>query len=504
MKRVIYSGMLDNESRFIVDHLNKVNNWKPVFFLVHDAIVTQLKTSYPEAVQAQSMKLRKGYFDYSDIGEPEPIDAEILEALSKYQSNMLSWLEDTTGWNFSYFERRRYSYNILKYWNAVIKKMKPDIFIADSWPHTESDYPLYLLCKYYYNIPVLFVDFVPHFNQHYYNVATSIENLSEPFLKYYKSDSSREISDVVKEYLEKIRANNPESPEHIKKAYHRFNMMRKSNFQNYINIFKLLITFRAFNQSVRAFKKNKMPWGSKLSQLTHFGYFMFKEKLRVKNKKLKKIYDAISTQPSFSEKFIYLPAPYQPEANSNLSPGVYEDHFLVLEILSKAIPDNWMLYYKEHPGIFEPMLKGGLARDEEYYKKLKAMEKVQILPCSVDTFSLIDNSQAVATIGGTAGWEALIRGKPVLVFGSSVYQGCDSVFAITTCKDAVDAIDKIIDGYIPDSKDVERYAQSIFLASHKDLLSVIEYGERLSKCSDPKHEMERIAEAFVEAYGRLY
>jgi len=41
------------------------------------------------------------------------------------------------------------------------------------------------------------------------------------------------------------------------------------------------------------------------------------------------------------QKKIYSPRPYQPEALSNLFTGVYGDIFLILDMLSSSIPNDW-------------------------------------------------------------------------------------------------------------------------------------------------------------------
>ena len=52
---------------------------------------------------------------------------------------------------------------------------------------------------------------------------------------------------------------------------------------------------------------------------------------------------------------------------------------------------------------------------------------VQIVSGDISTFRLIDSAQAVATPGGTVGWESLVRGVPVLNFGCVWYAGCQRV-----------------------------------------------------------------------------
>ena len=48
---------------------------------------------------------------------------------------------------------------------------------------------------------------------------------------------------------------------------------------------------------------------------------------------------------------------------------------------------------------------------------------MQLISQNIDSFDLIDNSIAVATITGQSGWEALTNKKPVIYFGDVWYKG---------------------------------------------------------------------------------
>ena len=160
-KNVIYLYINNNETRYIVDYLNEKHNWQPVFFHGEDRMNEWVANNYPNAILRGAIAMRKSRFDYSRLGPSVPIDADIIAELSEYETTYLNWLEDTTGWNFSILERRRYYHDVLKFWNTVIDKLKPDILVSYSLIHLPSDYPLYLLCKHYYKIPVLFLNPCP-------------------------------------------------------------------------------------------------------------------------------------------------------------------------------------------------------------------------------------------------------------------------------------------------------------------------------------------------------
>ena len=60
------------------------------------------------------------------------------------------------------------------------------------------------------------------------------------------------------------------------------------------------------------------------------------------------------------------------------------------------------------------------------------------MPMNIDSFPLIANSKAVATVTGTVGWEAMVRRKPVLVFGLSWYEKYAGVLKIVDEKSAAE------------------------------------------------------------------
>jgi hypothetical protein len=66
-----------------------------------------------------------------------------------------------------------------------------------------------------------------------------------------------------------------------------------------------------------------------------------------------------------------------------------------------------------------------------------------LIPFNLDTFKLIDNSCAVATLTGTVGFEAICRGKPVITFGLAPFRNAPGAIPVGdhySTKDAVDLL----------------------------------------------------------------
>lgn len=119
-------------------------------------------------------------------------------------------------------------------------------------------------------------------------------------------------------------------------------------------------------------------------------------------------------QPDLTQKYFYVPLNYHPEISTLYFGSEYEHVESYIKQLSKKIPSDHMIYVKEHPSMH------GL-RERSLYHSLDRTYNVKTIHPSVSTFELTKNSTAVITVTGTAGWEAFLMGKPVVVLGDVFY-----------------------------------------------------------------------------------
>jgi hypothetical protein len=144
----------------------------------------------------------------------------------------------------------------------------------------------------------------------------------------------------------------------------------------------------------------------------------YKDCLQFKKNYLKFAIDKVD----FSQKFIYFPLQLQPELTTSTLGGIYSDQLLAIEKLSTFIPENWKIYVKENPKQLNKY------REKYFFKRLSLLNNVEYIKKDVNSFELIKHCQFVATISGTAGFEAITSDKCCIIFGMAWYQKFNGIF----------------------------------------------------------------------------
>jgi hypothetical protein len=471
--RIIYSDFKTKNAISLVGALAKNFNWKPVSFINsgnHQKNINNIKqtlTNLSDTADFVSLDELRDFSISKKNENSKPLDRTVLEKLSKYESSYFSWFEDTTGWNFSYHERRDYYYDILGFWNHYLNKTKPDLIFFYTWPHLVCDYPLYLLAKKIFNIDVIYINPIPLFENRLF-LSNTLENISGQFCEKLKQskDNKIQISIDVKKFIDRLTSKKVELPYYITRY---FDQLDKINLKFFFKeFFKLFLTLKIFRKSSIFYKKNKNSISDQSSKLNNVEYLIFRFKNYLKTKKLEKFYTKLCSQTD-KENFILFLGNYQPEVLSNLIAGHDEDIINVVKQIKNEIPKSWKIYYKEHPNIFKGADKGALWRSETFFKKLCQIDGLRIIDYNANTINLVDQSRAVATISGTVGIEATIRGKFALVFGESWYGNSEGANLIRNTEDLKIIINKIQNNEKINLENVNKFLQIAYDNSMSEL-----------------------------------
>lgn len=135
--------------------------------------------------------------------------------------------------------------------------------------------------------------------------------------------------------------------------------------------------------------------------------------------KCKKYYN----EANFSEKYVYYPLHYQPEASTCVCAQKYEKQLFFIDSLAKSLPADTVLYVKEHYALIGH-------RDPQFYIELQKYPNVKMINPWESSRKLIENAVAVTTLTGTAGLEAMLLRKPVFVAGNAVYETAPGIIKV--------------------------------------------------------------------------
>jgi hypothetical protein len=122
---------------------------------------------------------------------------------------------------------------------------------------------------------------------------------------------------------------------------------------------------------------------------------------------------------------------YQPERSSLPEGLLFAQQWLAIRLLSWALPEGWTLVVREHPSMWLHPLDITV-RTPDLYREISLLPNVKICSMDLDTFEVIDKSEAVATLTGSVGFQAILRNKPVIAFGLPAYKDHPACFSVAS------------------------------------------------------------------------
>lgn len=375
------------------------------------------------------------YDNYEEYKKSYPVDDRILYQMMEYEMQVFWMMERGQGGSFEQRWRNYYCKHV-RFWNYVLDSMKIDVVISPVVSHEIVDYIIYVLCKakkikYISALPL------PYYNRFY--AVTDIYNQLPDFREEYK-DIQKKYANIA---LEKIVLN--KCMEEVYNFYttdqdltpyymkDRPVLKKTSKCEDVVyRIFHILKSVRHLfdfsSKCYRAFANNSC-----------------KTKYFCEDNILFDFYRKHCSNVDYNKKYIYVPLHMQPELTSSPLGGIYVDQLLMVEMLSYWLPEDWIIYVKEHKyqTMDVDMYKMAFFRSMDFYEDMLGLSNVKFVSLEEDTYKLIKNSQAVATLTGTAGLEAVALGKPFLMFGYYYMNYCPNVYNIRNnedCKNAIKAI----------------------------------------------------------------
>lgn len=173
----------------------------------------------------------------------------------------------------------------------------------------------------------------------------------------------------------------------------------------------------------------------------------------------KKEYDKLCISEIPKSPFVYYALHMQPEASSSPLGGFFADQLRAIRFISDNLPKGWKLLVKEHP---HQKLE---ERPVNFYSDIMKSTNVNLISMKYSSDHLQEKSNAIATLTGTAAFEAWLKKKPALVLGNIIYQSAPGIYRIRSKSDIDYAFLQLESGVLHSDNDIWHYLSFLGLAS---------------------------------------
>ena len=473
MKRVLYNTSIADPFVKVAQKLRDENGYEPVYWIGFDydhsdEIVPQ---TFPNCVYQSYPDAWHGIFS-KDIQEKAAscyLDVDMLNRLARYELQALTMMNrmDHDRYSFNLMERERHYLNLMKCWMAVIESYQIDMVVSSVAPHRVYDYVLYLLCK---EKGIRFITFQYTLTSgRVYatdNIYTNGDIFDADYLKYRQQDglSTDMLPTDIREAFDKVQLDY----EKAKPFYMNAHNIADKSMRNIFKYAKRYWGRYSFKEKMQILRRGKI--GSTMrkergcsletSSETLWQAAVLDIKANRDRDRLKKHYDSLTSQPKSDEKYIFLPLHYQPEATTCPAGDIFANQRLCIETILKNTPDDYLVYVKEHPQQFQSHMLGQTCRNKDFYSDIVKSSRVKLMPLEMNSFSIMKNAKAVATVTGTVGWEAVMHHIPVIIFGIIWYERMPGVLRVTDSESAR-KIMPLIENYSFSEHDILAYLLSV-------------------------------------------
>ena len=235
-------------------------------------------------------------------------------------------------------------------------------------------------------------------------------------LKEIESESlfvPSEVADWAKEYSAGI--------DHIAPDYMKYNNLDKTNLlEKYVNVDKLKklgVALRHVNDR----HEYAFQVGNPL--LLSFSMVSRSVARKFRLKFIDKFYTKQEVLKSLKEEYLLYPLHYHPESSTSVLSSAYLDEYEVIRNIAFNLPAGVYLYVKDHVSAhgFQAV---------SFYKGISSLPNVRLISPFEDTKKLIRESLAVITLTSTVGYEALLLGRKVFLYGEVFYKFHPNVILI--------------------------------------------------------------------------
>lgn len=195
------------------------------------------------------------------------------------------------------------------------------------------------------------------------------------------------------------------------------------------------------------------------------------------------------------KRYIYFPLHVDPEASTEVLAPEHVDQLKVMDAVSRNMPSGFELVVKEHPAMI------GL-RPGGYYSRIQDLPNTVLLNAAVSNEVILKNADLILTITGTAGWEGLLLGKPVVTVGDVFYNGFENgVFHCPELSGLDQAIDRALSATPISDEELRQFLGHLYEHSFSLPTEIFWYTPLSDIKGNDWQIVARLTDAFLERYN---
>ena len=465
--------------------LYKEFTWNPVYWFTSDLNESLVMSAFPKAIRHNYINAVKGVppIEVSGI-ELDFLDPKVIQELQWAEQISLYMMErnDSNSESFAYKDRLNFYYYLIQYWQTVLNKFNVEVVVFEEEPHQANDYVLYAVCRLLKIRTIITVRTISDLGiipmEKFEAGSIVLQEEYQRQIALHENEDEVILPDNLSHYLDKLNGSYDEVlQDHLWDQVDRVHQLKfQLNFlvvwyKRAMGILKKLGDWDTNKTRMSYLFQNTYESDQKElmkplheSKLGYAKAIFYKYRSIARKTANRKYYESlVGENLDLTSPYIFCALQYQPEKSTCPLGGQFVDQYLMVQLLSGLLPDDWVLYVKEHPSQFvtDYTRYGECFRGSQYYDRLLQLKNVRFVSLEQDMFDLIDNSKAVASVGGTVCWEAALRGTPALTFGSAWFCDCEGIKRVYNANDVKKFIDLLVQGKSIDRKKIRLFIKSL-------------------------------------------
>lgn len=380
----------------------------------------------------------------------ETLSDELQSCYSKIRPLCVKMMDriERYGPRVAYSERMRIFDQNFFYCLSFLREKQIDAFISSGVPHEITDYVFAEICRIleikslvFYQVQTDLITTVGHYTE-----------LGTECQRYWSTLSHNDL--VLREKKReamKLQYRPLEEEGPIQHFYMDKSVWKKNRKRN---------TQRAFRRLKG--KASKLEQSLFSANAWKYAWYLTWGKNVVEKRETKALWRAyhercvFPTIEDLSKPFVLLLLHYQPEMTTCPLAEEFVDQYLIARLLLSSLPPGIRVFVKEHP------VQRIIGRSVNYYDHFPKDDRLVMIHEAYSSNELQKHASAIATATGTAGFEAVWKGRLVLLFGNAYYQAAPGVHRVQSVSSGRTASEAILNSQGDTSeREIEEYMDQL-------------------------------------------